>query len=101
MAALCGKPMPSASTLDAMVEAVPIVMQCPRERFMHDSASVNSCCVIVPARTSSDICQTPVPEPIGLPRYRPFNIGPPDTAGAGKLLDAAPPSNTGGVLLAA
>src|SRR5471030_876392 len=98
MAALCGKPMPSASTIDAIVEAVPIVMQCPRERFMHDSASVNSSYVMVPARTSSDICHTPVPEPIVLPRYRPFNIGPPDTASAGKLHDAAPISNAGVVL---
>jgi hypothetical protein len=56
--------MPSDSTIEAIVEAVPIVMQWPRERFMHDSASVNSSCVIEPARTSSDICHTPVPEPI-------------------------------------
>ncbi|SAL07960.1 hypothetical protein AWB81_08454 [Caballeronia arationis] len=98
IAALCGKLMPSDSTIEAIVEAVPIVMQWPRERFMHDSASVNSSCVIVPARTSSDICQTPVPEPIFLPRKRPLSIGPPDTASAGRLHDAAPISSAGVVL---
>ena len=47
-----------------MVEAVPIVMQCPCERCMHDSASWNSSSVILPARRSSDIDQTLVPEPM-------------------------------------
>ena len=60
--------MPSDSTIEAIVDAVPIVMQWPRERFMHDSASMNSCWLIVPARTSSDICHTPVPEPEWLNR---------------------------------
>ncbi len=38
---------------------------------MHDSAAVNSSCDMRPARTSSDICHTPVPEPICLPRKWP------------------------------
>ena len=42
MAALPGMPTPSASTIEAMVEAVPMVMQWPCERCMHDSASWNS-----------------------------------------------------------
>jgi len=98
IAALCGRPMPSDSTIDAIVDAVPIVMQWPRERFMHDSASMNSCWLIVPARTSSDICQTPVPEPSVRPRKRPLSIGPPDTASAGRLHDAAPINSAGVVL---
>jgi hypothetical protein len=41
--------------MDAIVEAVPIVMQWPRERFIHDSASMNSAIPIFPARIDSDI----------------------------------------------
>jgi hypothetical protein len=40
--------MPSASTIDAIVEAVPIVMQCPAERDMHDSTSTMSDSFIAP-----------------------------------------------------
>ncbi len=42
IAALVGSPMPSASTIDAIVDAVPIVMQWPAERDMHDSTSTMS-----------------------------------------------------------
>ena len=51
-------PMPSASTMLAMVEAVPMVMQWPAERDMQASASMNSSSVMLPARTSSLIDQT-------------------------------------------
>src|SRR5438105_4885673 len=82
--------MPRASTIDAIVEAVPIVMQCPRDRFMHDSASIKSLISIFPARTASDICHTPVPDPILCPLKQPFSIGPPDTTIVGRLQLAAP-----------
>src|ERR1700733_2980937 len=81
-----------------MVEAVPIVMQCPRDRFMQDSASRKSFMSIVPARTASDICQTPVPEPILWPLKHPLSIGPPETTRVGKLQLAAPIINEGVVL---
>ena len=42
IAALPGMPTPSDSTIEAMVDAVPMVMQWPCERCMHDSASWNS-----------------------------------------------------------
>ena len=42
IAALPGSPMPSASTMQAIVEAVPIVMQWPCERCMQLSASKKS-----------------------------------------------------------
>src|SRR5690242_21698611 len=77
----------------AIVYAVPIVMQWPFERCMHDSAAVNSSCDIFPARTSSDICQTPVPEPICLPRKWPDNIGPPEIPIVGRSQLAAPMSS--------
>jgi hypothetical protein len=68
MAALPGSERPSDSTMQAMVEAVPMVMQWPAERLMQLSASMNSCCVILPALTASLNRQTTVPEPICSPR---------------------------------
>src|ERR1041384_1234026 len=50
MAALPGNVMPSASAIEAIVEAVPITMQWPDERDMQDSASQNSSSEIWPAR---------------------------------------------------
>ena len=64
IAALVGSPTPSASTIDAIEEAVPIVMQCPALRFMPASASWNSLIVISPARSCSLIEMMLVPEPI-------------------------------------
>src|SRR6187549_655004 len=98
MAALPGSETPSASTILAIVDAVPMVMQCPFERCIQDSAAVNSSFDIFPARTSSDICQTPVPEPICLPRNCPDNIGPPEIPMVGRSQLAAPMSNDGVVL---
>src|SRR4051812_22099896 len=91
-------PTPSASTIDAMVDAVPMVMQWPCERCMHDSASWNSSSVILPARRSSDIDHTLVPEPMSVPRYLPETIGPPDTAMVGMSTLAAPIRSAGVVL---
>ena len=98
MAALPGMPTPSASIMEAMVEAVPIVMQWPCERCMHDSASWNSSSVILPARRSSDIDQVLVPEPMSVPRYLPESIGPPETRIVGRSTLAAPISVAGVVL---
>jgi hypothetical protein len=67
-AALPGSPTPSASTIEAIVEAVPIVMQWPCERCMQLSASWNSSWVILPARRSSESENVLVPEPMRSPR---------------------------------
>ena len=96
--ALPGNATPRASTMLAIVEAVPITMQCPCERCMQDSASWNSSTVILPARTSSDIDQVLVPEPISCPRYLPLSIGPPDTPIVGILTLEAPIKSEGVVL---
>ena len=90
--------MPIASTSDAMVEAVPIVMHTPLDRDMPDSAAMKSFSVISPARTASENFQTSVPEPMSLPCHLPFSIGPDDTTIAGKSTDAAP-INWPGVVL--
>src|SRR5581483_12259937 len=95
IAAFPGSPTPSVSTMLAMVEAVPIVLQWPCERDMHDSASKKSSRESLPARTISDICQTPVPEPRSWPRHLPDSIGPPDTPIVGRSHEAAPISSDG------
>ena len=48
-----GDVVPSASATSAIVEAVPIVLQCPRLRIIDDSDRRNSSSDSVPARTSS------------------------------------------------
>ena len=98
MAALVGRPMPSASTIDAIVDAVPIVMQWPGERDMHDSTSSMSAGFISPVFSISVTFHTIVPEPISVPRYLPFSIGPPETPIVGRSHDAAPISSAGVVL---
>src|ERR1700692_3380510 len=98
MAALVGMPMPSASTMLAMVEAVPMVMQWPAERDMHASASMKSASDILPARTSSLIDQTLVPEPMSWPRNLPLSMGPPETTMVGRSQLAAPILRAGAVL---
>jgi hypothetical protein len=42
MAALCGSDTPSDSAMQAMVEAVPMVLQVPAERDMPASAAMKS-----------------------------------------------------------
>ncbi len=98
MAALPVRVMPSASAIDAIVEAVPITMQWPAERLMHDSASQNSSSVSRPARRSVQRRQRSVPEPSSSSRHRPLSIGPPVSMMAGTSAEAAPMSMAGVVL---
>ena len=98
IAALVGRPIPRASTIDAIVDAVPMVMQCPAERDMHDSASTMSASSIAPVLSISVNFQTCVPEPMSSPRNLPLSIGPPDTPIVGRSHDAAPISSAGVVL---
>ena len=93
-----GSCMPSASAIDAIVDAVPIVMQCPLDRAMQPSAKTHSSCVIRPATRSSSNRQTAVPEPTSVPRYLPLSIGPPVTITAGRSTLAAAISSPGVVL---
>ena len=89
-AALVGKDIPMASTNEAIVEAVPMVIQTPLERLMPDSASIKSISFISPARTASENFHTSVPEPISLPLYLPLSMGPELTTIVGKSTEAAP-----------
>ena len=84
--------------MDAMVEAVPMVMHVPVLRDMPPSAAMNSARVSSPAFTASLKRQTSVPEPMSLPRCLPFSIGPPERAMVGRPQLAAPISSAGVVL---
>ena len=68
MAALSGSASPSASTIDAIVDAVPIGLQCPALRVITDSVSRNASSLSVPARTSSLIRHMSVAEPRRRPK---------------------------------
>ena len=57
-----------ASTTDAKVDAVPMVMQVPELRDIPLSAAMKSLSCISPARTASLNFQTSVPEPISAPQ---------------------------------
>ena len=68
IAAFPDSAMPSASAIEAMVLAVPIVLQVPDDRLIEASASRNSSCVISPAFTASENFHRCVPEPTRSPR---------------------------------
>src|SRR5262249_50371252 len=98
MAALPESVMPSASAIEAIVDAGPITMQGPDQPDMHDSASHNPSSVSRPARRSAHRRQRSVPEPSSSVRHLPLSIGPPVTMMAGTSADAAPISMAGVVL---
>ena len=93
-----GMVIPSASAMMPMVEAVPMVLQCPRLRIIDDSERRKSSAARVPARTSSLSRQTSVPQPSAWPRKVPFSIGPPGITTAGRSTLAAAISSDGMVL---
>jgi len=98
IAALSGRVNPSASTIDAIVDAVPMGLQCPALRVITDSVARNSSWLNVPARTSSLMRHMSVADPRARPRCRPVSIGPPVTISAGRSTDAAPITIAGVVL---
>ena len=90
--------IPSASATTAMVDAVPMVLQCPLLRIIDCSDWRNCALVMVPARASSLRRHTSVPQPSASPRKCPVSIGPPGTTTAGRSTDAAAMSSAGIVL---
>ncbi len=98
IAALPDSAMPSASAIEAIVDAVPIVLHDPALRDIDASASANSSTVMVPAFTASENRQIWVPDPTSSPRNLPFSIGPPVTTMLGRSVDAAAISRLGVVL---
>src|SRR3982750_1733006 len=84
--------------MQAMVEAVPMVLQVPAERDMPPSAARNWCNWISPAFSDSCSCHTAVPEPMFFPSALPLSMGPAVTTMAGMSQLAAPISSAGVVL---
>ena len=98
MDAAPGRDKPSASTAEVIVEAVPIVMQCPGDEAIRSSAEDQSSSVIVPARSSSQYFQTSEPEPSVWPRQEARSIGPAGTKMNGSCAEIAPMTSAGVVL---
>ena len=93
-----GRVTPSASAALVIVEAVPIVMQCPGERAMPFSISCQSSWVMFPARRSAQYFQVSDPDPNVVPPQCPRSIGPAGMNSAGRSIDDAPINNPGVVL---
>ena len=66
-----GMVRPNASTADVIVDAVPIVMQCPGDDAIRSSIAAQSSSVISPARSSSQYFHTSEPEPRSPPPATP------------------------------
>ncbi len=90
--------IPSASVIDAIVEAVPIVMHVPGEREMPSSTWRIAHESRLPALYSAQYFHTSVPLPRRSVRYRPASIGPAGTKMAGRFIEIAPISSPGTVL---
>ena len=97
IAAFSGRVSPSDSTIQAMVEAVPITAQWPWLRHIQASAVMNSSWLISPRRLASLKRQMSV-VPMSLPRYFPLSIGPPETKMVGRSTLVAPIRMEGVVL---
>ena len=98
IAPLPGGAMPIASDTAAIVDAVPITMQCPGLRTIPVCRSPHSSGVMRPARNSASYRRQSVQEPSVSPRQLAFSCGPPVTMIAGTSADAAPISSAGVVL---
>src|SRR3954465_7331882 len=90
MAAHPGRLMPSASARAFMVEAVPIVLQCPGEGADDAPGSTRAPSSISPAASISRAFQMMVPDPVRSPLYQPLSIGPPDGTLGGRLTVVGP-----------
>src|SRR5690606_39517655 len=90
-----GSVIPIASTMEVMVEAVPIVLQVPIDRVMPVSRSTQSCGDMRPALSSSQYLRVWVPAPVFTPRHWPFDMGPAGQKIVGRSMLIAPISMPG------
>ena len=98
IAAVPGRIMPSASTMQAMVEAVPITAQVPAVVARLPSTWLISFSSMAPARYFAQKRRQSVQAPRRSPWWRPVIIGPPTSMTAGRLADTAPINCAGSVL---
>ncbi len=89
---------PIASAAEVIVDAVPIVMQCPGDRAMPSSISLHCASVMLPARFSAQNFHTSDPLPSFWSRQWPDSIGPAGMKIAGRFMLIAPISIAGVVL---
>src|SRR3546814_20011746 len=75
--------MPKPSAIEFIVDAVPIVLQCPADGALSHARSRNSSSLISPAARLRRERQMTVPEPTSSPSCQPSRIGPPDSTNAG------------------
>ena len=83
MAAQPGNDRPSASATAFMVEAVPMVLQCPADGALLQARCRNSSSSISPAASWRRLRQITVPEPTSSPSCQPSSMGPPESTMAG------------------
>jgi hypothetical protein len=93
-----GRVRPRASTAAAMVDAVPMVMQVPKERAMPSSISFQAQSSSFPARLSAQNFHTSLPLPSTFPRQLPRSMGPAGRNRAGRFTLVAPMTRPGTVL---
>ena len=93
-----GRVNPRASAMQAMVEAVPMVMQVPAERAMQFSISFHSPSHRFPAQRSAQYFQASVPLPKVVSRQWALSIGPAGRKTLGISALRAPMSIAGTVL---
>src|SRR4051794_10851430 len=93
-----GSVTPSAPAALVIVEAVPLVMQCPGERATPFSLSCQSSWALFPARRSPPYFQASDPQPSADPPQSPRSIGPAGRNNAGRSIDSAPINSPGVVL---
>src|SRR5215469_11272 len=98
MVAAPGSVRPMASSVMAMVDAVPMVMQVPNDRAIPSSICFQASSLTRPALRSAQYFQTSVPEPRWRPAYVPRNIGPAGITIAGTSALSAPITIAGSVL---
>src|SRR5882757_8992069 len=98
MAAQPGSDRPSASARAFMVEAVPIVLQCPIDGAEAATESMYSGKSISPAARRLLAAHLIVPEPARSPFHQPLSIGPPESTIAGMFTVAAAMMAAGVVL---
>ena len=93
-----GRVKPRASAMQAIVDAVPMVMHVPAERAMQFSISVQSPSHRLPAHLSAQYFHASVPLPRVTSRQRALSIGPAGRKTDGTSAEMAPMRSPGTVL---
>src|SRR3546814_12475777 len=91
--------MPKPSAIEFIVDAVPIVLQCPADGALSHARSRNSASLISPAASLRRERQMTHAEPTSSPSCQPLSIGPTDSTIAGISTEEAAMNQAGLALL--